>query len=90
MSDNRNKRKGDGRGRKRSLTEEDAENLRFLYKHSSCSVARCAAKFGVSEGTASNIILRTGAYAPHHSYERTRREYRARRQNDFLSRGGGE
>ena len=53
-----------GRGRKRSLTEEDAEKVRFLYRNSSNSVNRLAAKFGVSASTVSHIILRTGAYAP--------------------------
>lgn len=49
-------------GRKRLLTDDQAEHARYLYNETSCSMQRVADHFGVSVGVIAHVINRTGAY----------------------------
>jgi hypothetical protein len=50
-------------GRRRKVSFEDAEHIRYLYHNTSLSIARAGEHFGLSQCTAMNIIDYKGAYA---------------------------
>ncbi len=49
------------RGRK-PYSKELAEDVRWYYKNTSCSVTRIASHFGISSTTVDHMISKTGAY----------------------------
>jgi DNA-binding transcriptional regulator LsrR (DeoR family) len=49
-------------GRKRALGSEEADRVRWMYKHTKCSLQRVADHFHVSQATVLNVINRKGAY----------------------------
>lgn len=50
------------RGRK-PYSKELAENVRWMYHNTDCSVSRIALHCGISFTTVNNMISKTGAYA---------------------------